>query len=367
MRRLVPLLGILLLLGGCKWQDQVNSMQQQAKVVQRQAEAAWTKVVSAVQSASSQPSSASASKPSAALSTPTASPAQTAATTPAAAQPAASTPAQTSTATSTPSSTPPPAQTAASAPNAGFTYDPAGSLKPADSGQGNADATVWDDSMRFPLKCAPAFANSQVYDDGGAQGTPGTGFCDASNYKYPWHDNFCESRGSKSQTSWMCPAYSSIHQGQDIRADTSCSNKNVTWHRGSDGLYKTEYPIVAVDDGIISYIGTYSVYLDVERDGQPELKFTYLHMEMDKVHMLVKQGEEVKKGQVIGYLSNQFHLGSDGKPVADETTPHLHFEIETSATGTDGQSHFTFVPPYTTLVTAYKKLLAAGNAADCPK
>ena len=355
MRRLVPLLCAALVLGGCNWHDQ-------AKVVQQQAKAVWTKVVSAVRSASS-------SAPSQPAKAAAASPAQPAATTPAttsppAAQTASAAPAQTQTAASPPAQTT--ASTPAAAPGGSFTYDPAGSLTPANSGKGDADATVWDPNMRFPLKCAPAFANSQVYDDGGAEGAPGTGFCDDSNYKYPWHDNFCEARGSKSQTSWMCPAYSSIHQGQDIRANTRCSNKNVTWHRGSDGLYKTEYPIVAVDDGIISYIGTFSVYLDVERDGEPELKFTYLHMEMDKVHMLVKQGDEVKKGQVIGYLSNQFHLGSDGKPIPDETTPHLHFEIETSATGTDGQSHFTFVPPYTTLVTAYKKLLAAGNAADCP-
>ena len=227
--------------------------------------------------------------------------------------------------------------------------------------------------MRFPLKCAPAYPNSQVYFPAGQD--PG-GFCEDWHYQYPWHDNFCEKRpGADNQTSWMCPSYADIHQGQDIRANTICSNRGTdadtgTYYRSPDDhLYKTKYQIVAVDDGVISYVGSFSVYLDVLHDGQPERKYTYLHMNMDEVKNVyhIAAGVTVTKGQVIGTLSNQFHVDkTTGKPIADDTTPHLHFEIQTSASGTDGHSHFTWVSPYMTLVTAYQKLLAAGLNSSCP-
>jgi len=258
----------------------------------------------------------------------------------------------------------PPAAPINPVPGGAFTYTPVGQLFPADAGQGYGGTDVWAPNIRYPLKCGPSFPNSQVYNAGGQ--LPG-GFCDATNYQYPWHDNFCEKRSTKSQTSLICPAYSKIHQGQDIRANTTCANKNVTYRKGADGLYKTDYPIVAVDDGIISYIGSFSVYLDVLKDGEPERKYTYLHMEMDKVHTLVQKGDHVSKGQVIGYLSNQFHLGSDGKPVPNETTPHLHFEIVTSVTTSDGKSATTWVSPYLSLVAAYQNLIDGGNPDGCPQ
>ncbi len=248
-------------------------------------------------------------------------------------------------------------------PGGDFTYTPVGQLVPANAGQGYSDTKIWAPGIRYPLQCGPSYPNSQVYNAGGQ--LPG-GFCDATNYQYPWHDNFCEKRSAKSQTSELCPAYSKIHQGQDIRANTTCTNKNLTWRKGPDGLYKTDYPVVAVDDGVISYIGSFSVYLDVLRDGEPERKYTYLHMEMDKVHQLIKKGDSVTKGQIIGYLSNQFHLGDDGKPVANETTPHLHFEIVSAVTTSDGKSVTTWVSPYLSLVAAYQALIADGNPDGCP-
>jgi hypothetical protein len=120
--------------------------------------------------------------------------------------------------------TPPPSEpsTPATTPVGGtFTYDPAGQLKHDEggnaTGQGVADSPVLYADMRFPLRCAPAYLNSQVYNAGGMQGG---GFCDESNYTYPWQDNFCEKRSNPDQVSWACPAHSAIHQGQDIRANT---------------------------------------------------------------------------------------------------------------------------------------------------
>lgn len=265
----------------------------------------------------------------------------------------------------TPSATPPVGGT--------FTYDPPGQLKLDEdghsTGQGVADSAVLYADMRFPLRCAPAYANSQVYNPGGMQSG---GFCDDANYTYPWQDNFCEKRSNPDQISWACPAHSAIHQGQDIRANTRCSNKgtsaaNGTFWRDPDyGVYRTKYQIVAVEDAQVTYIGSYSVYLSVLKDGAAVRRYTYLHMNMDDVNARIAVNQMVSKGQVIGSLSNQF--GNDGAhhPIADQTTPHLHFEIQTTVTGTDGNAHFTFASPYTTLVKAYQVLLAGGNAADCP-
>jgi hypothetical protein len=259
---------------------------------------------------------------------------------------------------------PPPAEPPKNiVPGGDFSFTPVGQLFPSTAGQGYTETNIWAPAIRYPLQCGPSYPNSQVYNPGGQM--PG-GFCDAANYQYPWHDNFCEKRSSKLQTSHLCPAYSRIHQGQDIRANTTCTNKDITWRKGPDGLYKTDYPVVAVDDGVISYIGSFSVYLDVLKDGEPERKYTYLHLEMDKVHTLIKKGDHVTKGQVIGYLSNQFHLGDNGKPVPNETTPHLHFEVVTSVTLPDGTSATTWVSPYLSLVTAYQALIAEGNPDGCP-
>jgi len=96
-------------------------------------------------------------------------------------------------------------------------YAPVGELVPG-SGEGAADATVYAPGMRYPVRDAPSYPNSQVWGHGGSEG-PGGSQCDAENFSYPWHDNYCETR------SWdmpLCPSGVG-HQGQDIRAST-CDN-----------------------------------------------------------------------------------------------------------------------------------------------
>jgi murein DD-endopeptidase MepM/ murein hydrolase activator NlpD len=172
--------------------------------------------------------------------------------------------------------------------------------------------------MRFPIEEGPAFANSQVWGNGGSQGPAGTGQCDEVNRSYPWHDNYCETR------TWdmpLCPAGTG-HQGQDIRAATC--EKDVHW-------------AVAVTDGTITSIGTYTVYLTAE-DGT---RFDYLHMGSVQVSV----GQEVKRGEHLGKVSNEF----GGTP----TTTHLHFNIKQDVDGIG----FIFVPPYLSLVTSYQRLM----------
>lgn len=203
-----------------------------------------------------------------------------------------------------------------------FTYDPPGKLAPSTSGRGRVDNKVYAPTMRFPMEVPKAFANSQVYGRGGGQG-PGGGQCDAANYTYPWHDNYCESR---SYSMPLCPAGTG-HQGQDIRPGTCV--KDTHW-------------AVAAEAGTITSVGSYSVYLTAA-DGT---RFDYLHMS----NVQVKVGDRVTRGQRMGKVSNVF----DGTP----TTIHLHFNLRQSVTGVGA----VYVPPYLSLVEAYKRGTAPPDA-----
>ncbi|MEP6273876.1 M23 family metallopeptidase, partial [Hyphomonas sp.] len=155
--------------------------------------------------------------------------------------------------------------------------------------------------------------------------------CDARNYDYPWRDNFCEVR-SANRTSPYCPQ-PKVHQGQDIRVGTPQECNTLRRTAASD---RTFHKVVAVSDGVISHVGTYSVNL---RAGGRIFK--YMHMNMDKLQ--VKAGDTVQAGQHIGYVSNDF----GGTP----TTFHLHFEI----TQNDGGAGWVHVPPYLSLAKAYER------------
>jgi len=203
-----------------------------------------------------------------------------------------------------------------------FTYDPPGKLVPTTSGRGRVDTKVYAPTMRFPMEVPRAFANSQVYGNGGGQG-PGGGQCDAVNYAYPWHDNFCESR---SYSMPLCPAGTG-HQGQDIRPGTCV--KDIHW-------------VVAAEAGTITSIGSYSVYLTAA-DGT---RFDYLHMS----NVAVKVGDRVTRGQRLGQVSNVF----GGTP----TTIHLHFNLRQTVSGVGA----VYVPPYLSLVEAYKRGTAPADA-----
>lgn len=62
-------------------------------------------------------------------------------------------------------------------------------------------------------------------------------------------------------------------------------------------------------------------------------------------HLAVKQGDTVNVGQRLGLVANDFG--------GTATSVHLHFEILQAQKGKSGVTH---VPPYTSLVSAYKKL-----------
>jgi len=226
-----------------------------------------------------------------------------------------------------------------------FPHDPATQLI-SGSGSGYNDTSNWAPGICFPLAQTPDYANSQVYSPGGdhyptASASNHGVQCDATNYSYPWHDNFCETR-----TQWTNPVCvaGTGHQGQDIRPTTCKANT---------------YWAVATEDGVITQVGSYTVALT--GSGSPHRIYRYLHMQKSTLRVAV--GDHVVRGQKLGLVSNNLGV-SNG--VQQYTTIHLHFEVriaqaETMADGTQLTAN-AFVPPYTALVDAYQRKLAG----DCP-
>lgn len=86
-------------------------------------------------------------------------------------------------------------------------------------------------------------------------------------------------------------------------------------HDGIDFTAQTGTPIHATGDGIVTYVkrGNRGYGNNVEISHGFSLKSKYAHM----TKILVKEGQKVKRGQVIGLV------GSTGKSVG----PHLHYEV----------------------------------------
>ena len=209
-----------------------------------------------------------------------------------------------------------------------FSFYGPGALLPG-TGEGSENDTIFAPDMVFPIKDSPAYLQSMVFTFGG--GMVGGDQCDERNFEYPWRDNFCETRTSNRNSAY-CPI-SRIHQGQDIRVGTPASCQS---ERSTSAAERDAHEVVAVEDGIISNVGSYSVNL---RSGGRIYK--YLHLNMKKLSVSI--GDTVQAGDTIGYVSNDF----GGTP----TVLHLHFEI----TQNNGNGGWDYVPPYTSLVAAYER------------
>ncbi|MEZ6028881.1 MAG: caspase family protein [Hyphomonadaceae bacterium] len=209
-----------------------------------------------------------------------------------------------------------------------FTYLPPGWLYNED---GAYDATVYAPDIAFPIEDGPAFVNSMLYTDGGA--VRGGDQCSPRNFVYPWVDNFCEARPS-GPVAHNCQSGGG-HGGVDIRAGDASTCAAM---RRSPSAERTQIPVIAVEDGVISNIGMYSIQLKSSAGGRD---YRYLHLNMQK--LAVTPGQTVKKGDRIGYLSND--------NCDTPTAMHLHFEILVNLEG----KGWTRVSPYMSLVRAYER------------
>ena len=209
-----------------------------------------------------------------------------------------------------------------------FDYYAAGDLEPR-SGTGSDDETVFVPDMQFPIRSAASYPQSQVYRFGG--GVKGGDQCDARNFAAPWRDNYCESR-SRTTTTPFCEEVG-VHLGQDIRVG---DRAGCLAERSTPARERARYEVVAVEDGVISNVGSYSINL--RANGRI---YRYMHLNMSQLK--VEMGQQVKKGDLLGYVSNDF----GGTP----TTLHLHFEIKVNT----AEHGWQYVPPYTSLLAAYQR------------
>ncbi|WP_407164639.1 M23 family peptidase [Bradyrhizobium sp. ORS 111] len=206
-----------------------------------------------------------------------------------------------------------------------FTYHPSGDIF-INSGRhnqgGRPDFTVYS-QIRFPLEKAPAFAHSQSY--------PKHGRVD----EYPWQDNFCEARSFEVG---QCSGGHG-HQGQDMRPGACPAGS-------ADECNPKRQAVVAVRDSIVirsplQQSATLQVNTRTEH-----IRFRYMHMNpsaMDADGLL--NGRRVAEGEKIGVVSNYLDHPNG-------TSRHLHFDVQVFTR--DG---WIWVNPYTTLVSAYERLI----------
>jgi hypothetical protein len=214
--------------------------------------------------------------------------------------------------------------------SAEFTYRPAGDII-AGSGShkqaGHPDFTVYS-QIRFPLEKIPAFIHSQAKRDRSG----------AFSGSYPWRDNFCEAR---SFNVGQC-ASGFGHQGEDIRPGACRAATE------SDHCDPRQQAVVAVRDGtLIRSLKDQAATLQINTRTE-HVRFRYMHMNpaaMDADGIL--NGRLVTEGEKIGVVSNYLDHPNG-------TSRHLHFDVQVFTR--DG---WIWVSPYTTLISAYERLIGA--------
>ena len=249
--------------------------------------------------------------------------------------------------------------------DAAFTFYAPGSLIPRTGLKpeigGDADTTVYA-RLRFPMKDAPAFANSQSFNSWGdcdvtgrwprrvrekgasyeckVNGRPlvfdeGGG----GNYQYPWRDNFCEHRRFPVG---QCPGGEG-HQGQDIRP-SFCKKFN----EGADRCEPYQQDIVAVHDGMVLRARKQEAVFLFVNSSAAHVRLRYIHMNPKRLDEAgIVSGRRFTEGETIGQVGNynDYERG---------TTYHLHFDMQAPT-----ELGYVFVNPYMTLVSAYERLIGA--------
>jgi hypothetical protein len=256
--------------------------------------------------------------------------------------------------------------------DAAFTYFPPGSIIPRTGRKpdlgGHIDRTVYAD-LRFPLRDAPAFANSQSFNNWGDCDFTGRSprrvtakdapyvckvngrrlvFNEAAgpNYRYPWRDNFCEHRRFHVG---QCPGGEG-HQGQDIRP-SFCKKFN----EGADRCIAYQQDAVAAADGMVFRPRRQEALLLFINSRTAHARLRYLHMRpslLDARGMM--SGRRVREGEVLGQVGNydDYEHG---------TTYHLHFDMQVPT-----PIGYVFVSPYMTLVASYERLIDARGTEVAP-
>ena len=260
-------------------------------------------------------------------------------------------------------------------PSPTFQYHAPGKLLDGTAEQGSEGAgsqVVLGNCIFFPLKHAPAYANSQVFMHRGnclgqkelLGGQPGDRFprykCRQNdkqlldfeghkeNYSYPWRDNTCEVRGSNGPAE--CPGRKG-HEGQDIRP-SKCEPPQSAPASCRNGVFD----VVAVTPGVVWWKPPPKDYVvRLHSNDGTGLYYTFLHMPPASITQAGIANDTlmpVERGRTIGKVGN-FARDNNGNP--SPTTTHLHFEIRRLQADTKAQGPALI--PYLTLIRAYERLI----------
>ena len=100
-------------------------------------------------------------------------------------------------------------------------------------------------------------------------------------------------------TAYVDPASGKPSPARVLRGFEAPEQKWSPGHRGVDMALAVGSPVVAAEDGVIAFVGTVAGKPVVSICHADGVRTTY-----QPVHGAVKQGQEVREGQVIGRLGN---------------------------------------------------------------
>jgi murein DD-endopeptidase MepM/ murein hydrolase activator NlpD len=101
--------------------------------------------------------------------------------------------------------------------------------------------------------------------------------------------------------------------------------------------------VVAVENGVITQVSSYPI---VYMKGDSGTRYRYMHVNPNSIQ--VHANQRVTAGTPLAKISNFM----EGK--ANQTSFHVHFDARQNVP-VDGQVQPVYVPPYTSLIVAYRK------------
>lgn len=211
-----------------------------------------------------------------------------------------------------------------------FHYLPPGNLSPLAGMKGVPDMEVHSPGIEFPVLGAPAFLSVLLV----RLRQPPHEECVDAIYRYPWQDTYCEPhhRGSGANQCPLSESPRGNHAGVDITAgDVVSCRYHLQEQKNSNAANLLQ--VVAVADGKVTVTRDDGVLVLVNGTH----RYTYLHMNKDG--MRVKAPQQVKRGELLGYVWN-----------TNTAYHHLHFEVERVV----NPGRFARVSPYISLVRAYE-------------
>ena len=149
---------------------------------------------------------------------------------------------------------------------------------------------------------------------------------------------------SSSGYAWPSPGYTTINSYFGYRYSPTAGASS--YHSGLDIGAPEGAQLIATTSGEITFTGFlggggYTITLT-----SGNIKFTYCHV---SPYYIVKKGDYVTRGQVIGYVGPKYVYGVKGNQYSDEngrptngatTGPHLHFGVRVNGDYVDPLSLF---------------------------